>query len=392
MLLKRPLSLGKGYKLVVEFKNNGMNISNFLKIVIALSFLSFQLKAQPEMATSQQLNAKQKGIVQIAALTAQGELQALKPALNNGLDAGLTVNEIKEILVHLYAYCGFPRSIRGLQTFMEVLDERKAKGINDKMGDEASPINPETDKYQRGKKVLGELTKTQQDKPLAGYSAFAPTIDTFLKEHLFADIFERDVLTYADRELVTISVISAIGGAEPMLKSHLAICLNVGLTPSELNEFASIIQPIIGEKEAKAAQVVLNEVLKTAPVFPKGEKIISNNFTGTVWLKMMGASDTTLHTSFGNVNFEPKARTNWHSHPGGQIIFITGGQGYYQAKGQPAKLLRKGDVVEISRNVVHWHGAAPDSEFSHIAVSLNTDDGGAVWLGPVTEQDYNFKK
>lgn len=124
-------------------------------------------------------------------------------------------------------------------------------------------------------------------------------------------------------------------------------------------------------------------------LFPKGEKITSNNFSGTVYLKMMGASDTSLHTSFGNVTFEPKARTNWHSHPGGQILFITEGKGFYQAKGEPARLLHKGDVVEIPRNVVHWHGAAPESEFSHIAVSLNTDDGGAVWSGPVTDEEYD---
>ena len=124
-------------------------------------------------------------------------------------------------------------------------------------------------------------------------------------------------------------------------------------------------------------------------IFPKGEKITSNNFAGTAYLHMMGAKDTTLHASFGNVTFEPKARTNWHSHPGGQVLFITEGKGYYQAKGEPARLLHKGDVVEIPRNVVHWHGAAPDSEFAHIAVSLNTDEGGAVWIGPVTDEEYD---
>lgn len=123
--------------------------------------------------------------------------------------------------------------------------------------------------------------------------------------------------------------------------------------------------------------------------FPKGEILSSNNFTGTVWLHMMGASDSTLHARFGNVTFEPKARTNWHSHPGGQVLFITRGQGYYQAKGQPAQLLRKGDHVEIPTNVVHWHGAGPDTEFAHIAISLNTDEGGAVWLGPVTDEEYD---
>jgi quercetin dioxygenase-like cupin family protein len=103
---------------------------------------------------------------------------------------------------------------------------------------------------------------------------------------------------------------------------------------------------------------------------------------------MMGAEDSTLHARFGNVTFEPKARTNWHSHPGGQVLFITEGQGYYQALGQPARILRKGDHVEIPPNVVHWHGAGPDTEFAHIAISLNTDEGGAVWLGPVTDEEY----
>ena len=125
------------------------------------------------------------------------------------------------------------------------------------------------------------------------------------------------------------------------------------------------------------------------PVFSKGEKLNSNNFSGTVWLNMMGASDSTLHARFGHVTFEPKARTNWHSHPGGQILFITDGIGYYQAKGQPAQLLRKGDHVEIPRNTAHWHGASPDSEFAHIAISLNTDEGGTVWMEPVSDEEYD---
>lgn len=126
--------------------------------------------------------------------------------------------------------------------------------------------------------------------------------------------------------------------------------------------------------------------------FPKGELLNSPNFSGKVWLNMMGPQDSTLHASYGNVSFEPGARTNWHSHPGGQILFITEGKGFYQAKGQQAQMLEKGDYVEIPPNIVHWHGAAPDSEFAHIAVSLNTNIGGAVWLGPVTELEYNSKK
>jgi quercetin dioxygenase-like cupin family protein len=124
-------------------------------------------------------------------------------------------------------------------------------------------------------------------------------------------------------------------------------------------------------------------------LFPKGNKVTSNNFAGTAWLYMMINNDSTLYAKMGNVTFEPKARTNWHSHPGGQILLITNGVGYYQEKGKPAQLLRKGDFVEIHPDIVHWHGAAPDSEFAHIAISLNTDEGGVVWLQPVTDEEYN---
>ncbi|MBP9480793.1 carboxymuconolactone decarboxylase family protein [Macellibacteroides fermentans] len=231
---------------------------NLICIITILLGISGNANAQNDM-----LDKKQEKIITISALTAKGDLERLKPELVAGLEAGLTVNEIKEGLVHLYAYCGFPRSIRGLQTFMTVLDERKANGINDNPGREASPINEEGSKYERGKKILGELTGAPQPDTLSGYSAFAPTIDTFLKEHLFADIFERDVLTYAQRELVTISVISAIGDAEPMLKGHLTISLNVGLTPGQLQEFVKVIKSAIGEEKASDAQKVLDEILKT---------------------------------------------------------------------------------------------------------------------------------
>jgi len=236
----------------------------FFKLSI-LSLIVFLNLTMPEAhaQNNEGLSAQQQSMVKISALTAVGDLTNLKKSLTEGLDAGLTINEIKEVLVHLYAYCGFPRSIRGLQTFMEVLEERKAKGINDKQGNQASAIGNDGSKYERGKVILGELTKSKQDGPLTGYSAFAPAIDAFLKEHLFADIFERDVLTYAQRELVTISVLSSIGGVEPMLRSHLSISLNVELTPQQLTHFITVIESAVGKEKAKAAESVLTEVLKS---------------------------------------------------------------------------------------------------------------------------------
>ncbi len=232
------------------------------KIITGLAILiGFGLHAQHTvMATP--LSTKQQALVRISALTGKGDLSKLKTELNAGLDAGLTVNQIKEAIVHVYAYAGFPRSIRGLQTFMTVLDERKANGMKEVMGAEASLIADERSKYDRGKAILEELTGVPETGPKTGYAAFAPTIEVFLKEHLFADIFERDVLTYQERELVTVSVLSGIGGVEPMLRSHFNLCLNVGLTPIQLQQFVGVIKSTVGKKEAKAAYKVLDEILQ----------------------------------------------------------------------------------------------------------------------------------
>jgi 4-carboxymuconolactone decarboxylase len=243
-------------------KNKKMNVKSLVLLIVAV-FCMFSNAEAKDLNDIELLDSKQQCIITITALTANGNLTGLTKALHAGLDAGLTINEIKESIVHLYAYCGFPRSIRGLQTLMSVIDTRKAKGINDNIGNDPSPINNEGNKYVRGKKVLGELTKAPQEGVLTGYSAFAPVIDTFLKEHLFADIFERDVLTYAQRELVTISVLSSIGGVEPMLRSHLSICLNVGITPQQLTHFVSVIEAAIGKEKADGARSVLSEVLQS---------------------------------------------------------------------------------------------------------------------------------
>ena len=231
-------------------------------LLVVLITTRTEINAQDTMNTGQRLSVQQQSIIGIAALTGKGDLEKLKTELNTGLDAGLTVNQIKETLMHVYAYAGFPRSLRGLQTFMAVLDERKAKGIEDVMGADASPIQDESNKYERGKAILEELTGVPETGPKTGYAAFAPTIEIFLKEHLFADIFERDVLTYHERELITISVLSSIGGVEPMLRSHLNLSLNVGLTPDQLQQFVGVLKQAVGKKEAKAAQQVLDDVLK----------------------------------------------------------------------------------------------------------------------------------
>ncbi len=213
------------------------------------------------MDANQALNAKQQSIVPIAAFTANGDLDKLIIALNEGLDAGLTVNEIKEILVHLYAYAGFPRSLNGINTFMAVLDERQAKGIQDEMGKESSPVPADINKDEYGAKVRARLAGHETIPPPSGYQLFTPIIDTFLKEHLFADIFVRDTLDYQSRELATVAALASMTGTAGQLRFHLGAAMNTGLTEAQMKGFISVLEAKVGKKEAENAAEILAEVL-----------------------------------------------------------------------------------------------------------------------------------
>lgn len=208
-----------------------------------------------------ELNAKQQSIVLISAYTADGELEKLKTALVAGLDAGLTVNEIKEVLIQLYAYTGFPRSLNGIHAFMAVMEERQAKGIKDELGKEASPLPADLDRDEYGAKVRARLARQETIPPASGYQLFTPTIDTFLKEHLFADIFARDVLDFQSRELATISALAATPGAAGQLQFHLGASMNMGLTEAQIRHFVALIDSKVGKQQAEVATSVLEKVL-----------------------------------------------------------------------------------------------------------------------------------
>ena len=137
------------------------------------------------------------------------------------------------------------------------------------------------------------------------------------------------------------------------------------------------------------AQDMKSEIPKISN-FPVGDKLpemYSKYFTGQAYLAPL-TKNIELNCPVSNVTFEPGCRNNWHSHTGGQILVVVGGKGYYQAKGEPARLLLPGDVVEIPANVVHWHGAAPDSWFSHLAIETNPQVSKNTWLEPVDDEQY----
>ena len=206
---------------------------------------------------AQRLDGRGAAIVPIAALTALGDQQALARALEAGLDSGLTVNDIKEVLVQLYAYCGFPRSLDGLNTFMGVMEKRKKAGKNDAEGAGPRELPADADRN-----AIGTATQTA----LLGHSAnapvyaFAPAIDQFLKEHLFCDIFSRGVLSEQERELATIAALAALP-AYNQLRSHLGVALNTGLTPEQLDEAVTILTEKGGEAPGQLARATLEKVL-----------------------------------------------------------------------------------------------------------------------------------
>jgi 4-carboxymuconolactone decarboxylase len=215
------------------------------------------------MDVNQALSTKQQSIVPIAAFTANGDLDKLKTALQEGLAAGLTVNEIKEILVHLYAYVGFPRSLNGINTFMAVLNERQAQGIEDEIGPEASPLPADMNKDEYGAKVRASLAGWETIPPAGGYQLFAPIIDTFLKEHLFADLFAHDILDFQSRELVTISALTSMTGTGGQLYFHLGAAMNTGLSEAQMHDFIAVVKAKVGQQEAKDASAILSQVLSS---------------------------------------------------------------------------------------------------------------------------------
>ena len=113
-------------------------------------------------------------------------------------------------------------------------------------------------------------------------------------------------------------------------------------------------------------------------------------FTGQTYLTMLSEKDDVFNAPIGNVTFEPKARTHWHKHSGGQILLVLSGEGRYQEKGKDVQVIRKGDVVRITPNVEHWHGAAPDSWMTHISVETNVPNNTTEWLSPVSDDEYCF--
>jgi alkylhydroperoxidase/carboxymuconolactone decarboxylase family protein YurZ len=213
-------------------------------------------------APSETLSAKQQSIALIASFMAASDMPKLNAALNQGLDAGLTVSEAKEVLVQLYAYVGFPKSLNALGELLKVVEARKQRGIQDAPGREPSRAIPTGDALAAAGKV--NQTKISGGPVQGPVFDFAPVINQYLQAHLFGDIFERDNLDWQSRELATVGALAATPGVEPQLRSHMAASLRVGLTAAQLRQLTQVLTERGDTQAARRANEALTQALAAA--------------------------------------------------------------------------------------------------------------------------------
>ena len=359
--------------------------------IIAIIILSMLIQENYINAQAQ-LSANKQNLSTIAALEAKGDLQALEQAINIALDGDLTVNQLKEALSQLYAYTGFPRSLNALGVLQRVVDDRQQRGAKTVMGRDADPLPEDYDALKQGTEVQTRLT----GKPF-NYD-FAPQSDYYLKAHLFGDIFARNTLTPAEREIVTVSAIAALEGCEPQLIAHVRGARNMGVTDDELHAIPLVLKNTVGEVEAWRARRAVstvygetyNEGRPNQGTWPRGEfnADYAQFFIGNSYLAPLDSQNG----GPVNVTFEPGCRNNWHiHHKAVQVLICVDGRGWYQEWGKTPVELKPGVVIAIPEGVKHWHGAARDSWMQHITYMTKVEEGSTTdWLEPVNDEIYSI--
>ena len=332
----------------------------------------------------------------IACNEAKADYTALAEAINGGLDAGLTVSQIKEALSQLYAYTGFPRSLNALGTLQKVLEQRNAEGKATEEGVEASPLPSNYNALAQGT----EVQTTLSGQPF-NY-AFCPVEDYYLKAHLFGDIFARDNLTHADRELITVSALSGLENVMPQLQAHVRGALNMGVTEEQLRNIPIALKSAGLQAEALRCEAAiaavggdaskrheeLSQRLEALSPWPIGEPntAYAQYFIGNSYLAVLDPA-----SGLCNVSFEPGCRNNWHVHHGAvQMLICVSGRGWYQEWGREAVPLVPGTVIAVPEGVKHWHGAAKDSWMQHLTYHADAKPGNSnEWLEPVNDEQYS---
>ena len=245
-------------------------------------------------------------------------------------------------------------------------------------------------------------------KQTAGRDAlgeFAPKFAQLNDDVLFGEVWSReDRLSLRDRSLVTVVALMSQGLVDSSFQYHLATARQNGITRQEIAEILTHAAFYAGWPKAWAAFRMAKEVWadddagddgkarhQKEMVFPIGAPNdgFAQYFVGQSYLQPLSTSQVGVY----NVTFEPGCRNNWHIHHadkgGGQILVCVAGRGWYQEWGQEARELHPGDVVNIPTGVKHWHGAAADSWFSHLALEVPGENGSNEWLEAVSDAEYS---
>lgn len=335
-------------------------------------------------------------LIRLVSLVTQQSGALLQEEVATALAQGLAPEEILEAIYQCAPYTGFPRTVDAVEIVRSVF---KAKNV--KVDENRATVTAQS-RLEAGADAQGTLFgQTFRDMAKNGKSGM-PTINYFLASNCFGDYYTRKGLDLNTRELLTMAILVNLG-TEPQLKAHIGANLKIR-TADYVEQAIYNCLPYCGYPRTLNALRLLKEAvaeanLKTMPgkdwsVFPVGKPndAYAKYFVGKSYLDMISKEQVGV----GNVTFEPACRNNWHIHHakkgGGQILIATAGRGYYQEWGKPAVELKPGDVVNIPAGVKHWHGAAPDSWFQHLAIEVPGEGTSNEWLEPVSDEDYGKLK
>lgn len=207
------------------------------------------------------LDLKSKEIAVVAALTAMGTaLPQLKVHINGALNTGSSISEVKEVILQMTVYSGFPNCINSMNALREVLDERRERGINDEIGKQAT-VKPQSDRLRTGEQELSKLNSLQADKLRSAFNDLSPELVKFTLEFGYADIYSRDNLDIKYRQIATIAALTALGNAQPQLKFHINAGLNIGLTVEDIKDIILLMSVYAGFPAAINGTIALKETI-----------------------------------------------------------------------------------------------------------------------------------
>ena len=335
-------------------------------------------------------------LIRLVSLVTQQSGALLQEEVATALAQGLSPEEILEAIYQCAPYTGFPRTVDAVEIARSVF---KAKNV--KVDENRGTVTAQS-RLEAGADAQGTLFgETFRDMAKNGKDGM-PTINYFLASNCFGDYYTRKGLDLNTHELLTMAILVNLG-TEPQLKAHIGANLKIRTAeyveqaiynclpycgyPRTLNALRLFKEAVAETKVAADAKTVPG---KDWSVFPVGKPndAYAKYFVGKSYLDMI----STEQVGVGNVTFEPACRNNWHIHHakkgGGQILIATAGRGYYQEWGKPAVELKPGNVVNIPAGVKHWHGAAPDSWFQHLAIEVPGEGTSNEWLEPVSDEEY----